>query len=93
MSVRIVGLGGSLSEGSSSLSALNTALDAAAAAGAETDIVDIRALSLPFYRVDYDTLPGDAVKLINTVANADAMIWSAPMYHGTVSGAFKNALD
>jgi FMN reductase len=27
------------------------------------------------------------------VYNADALIWSCPTYHGSVSGSFKNALD
>jgi FMN reductase len=26
-------------------------------------------------------------------AAADGLIWSSPMYHGTISGSFKNALD
>jgi NAD(P)-dependent dehydrogenase (short-subunit alcohol dehydrogenase family) len=41
-----------------------------------------------------------APQLIDTAANratfpaeADALIWSSPTYHGSVSGSFKNALD
>jgi NAD(P)H-dependent FMN reductase len=45
----IVGLGGSLRKGSTSLSALRRALADAAAAGAETTLLDLRELQLPMY--------------------------------------------
>ena len=32
-------------------------------------------------------------RLADSVAGARGMLWSSPPYHGTVSGAFKNALD
>src|SRR5207237_1041349 len=31
--------------------------------------------------------------LIESCYAADGMLWSSPMYQGTISGAFKNALD
>ncbi|MDP9387474.1 MAG: NAD(P)H-dependent oxidoreductase [Actinomycetota bacterium] len=91
--LRIVGLGGSLREHSSSLSALRLALESAAAAGAEVELLDVRALDLPPY------LPGPPpphpalARFAEATGGADGMIWSSPLYHGTVSGAFKNALD
>ena len=45
----VVGLGGSLAEHSSSLAALKIALQGAADAGAKTDLLNIRQLSLPMY--------------------------------------------
>jgi len=45
----VVGLRGSLAEHSSSLAALKIALEGAAEAGAKTDLLDIRQLSLPMY--------------------------------------------
>jgi FMN reductase len=30
---------------------------------------------------------------VDAVYACDAMIWSSPTYHGSVSGSFKNALD
>jgi FMN reductase len=30
---------------------------------------------------------------VDAVYHADAMIWSTPTYHGSISGSFKNALD
>ncbi len=89
----IVGLGGSLRTPSTSLSALQVALDAASTAGADVELLDVRHLDLPLYREPLaDRLPG-LERLVDLTARADAMIWSSPLYHGTVSGAFKNALD
>jgi len=36
---------------------------------------------------------GRAQQFADTVHSSDALIWSSPTYHGSVSGAFKNALD
>ncbi|MBZ0275692.1 MAG: NAD(P)H-dependent oxidoreductase [Anaerolineae bacterium] len=47
--LHIVGIGGTLRPGSTSLTALNTALSAAAAAGADTTLLDLRTLNLPMY--------------------------------------------
>jgi azobenzene reductase len=54
--LKIVGLGGSLAEVSRSRAALRVALDGAAAAGAETTLLDLRELDLPMYNPD-DELP------------------------------------
>ena len=37
--------------------------------------------------------PDSVVKLCGAMYKADGLIWSSPMYHGTISGALKNALD
>jgi FMN reductase len=89
----IVGLGGSLSEVSRSRSALRVALEGAAEAGAETALLDLRELALPMYDPDHDEPTPAAARLIESCHRADGMLWSSPMYQGTISGAFKNALD
>jgi len=89
----IVGLGGSLRKGSTSLSALQRALAGAAAAGAETTLLDLRALELPMYNPDDDEPTEGAATLIESCHAADGLLWSSPLYQGTISGAFKNALD
>jgi FMN reductase len=90
----IVGLGGSLARGSRSLAALRVALDGAAEAGAATTLLDLRELDLPMYNPDDEgELPPGAETLIEACYGADGMLWSSPMYQGTISGAFKNALD
>lgn len=83
---------GSLNDDSKTRVALETALDAAAAAGATTDLIDLR---------DYELLPygwdgrdaSDAVDLRRRVREADAVLLGTPVYHGSFSGALKNALD
>ena len=90
---RIVGLGGSLAAVSRSRAALRVALDGAAAAGAETELLDLRELALPMYDPDGTEPPPAASRLLESCYAADGMLWSSPMYQGTISGAFKNALD
>jgi FMN reductase len=90
----IVGLGGSLRRVSRSRAALEVALDGAANAGASTLLLDLRELDLPMFSPDDEADPPAVVAdLIETCYGADAMLWSSPMYNGTLSGSFKNAID
>ena len=89
----VVGLGGSLAEHSNSLAALKIALEGAAEAGAATELLDLRELALPMYEPGNQHPPQSVLKLCDAVSRADGLIWSSPMYHGTISGSFKNALD
>ena len=89
----IVGLGGSLRKGSTSRAALQRALAGAEAAGAETTLLDLRELELPMYDPDDDEPTEGAATLIESCHAADGLLWSSPLYQGTISGAFKNALD
>lgn len=91
-SVRVVGLGGSLREMSTSRTALQVALEGATASGADAELIWVRDLDLPLY-TDQHAPPPAAHRLAETVYRADALIWSSPTYHGSVSGSFKNALD
>ena len=47
--LNVVGIGGTLREGSASLGALRRALGAARDAGAETELLDLKELGLPMY--------------------------------------------
>jgi FMN reductase len=90
----IVGLGGSLARISRSRAALHKALEGAEAAGAETELLDLSELGLPMYNPDDDDEPGEAAtRVIESCYAADGLIWSSPLYQGTISGALKNALD
>jgi FMN reductase len=94
MALTIVGLGGSLAKLSKSRAALDVALAGAADAGAETSLLDLRELDLPMYNPEAEAAPpANAERLIEACYAADGMLWSSPMYQGTISGAFKNALD
>ena len=91
--VTIVGLGGSLARPSSSLSALSVALAGARDYGAEVQLFDLRVINLPMFAPGAEPVPAAARELCDAVHAAQGMLWSSPLYHGTVSGAFKNALD
>lgn len=91
--IKVVGLGGSLAAQSSSLAALKIALEGAAEAGAQTSLLDIRELSLPMYAPELSDVPDSVERLCESVHSADGLLWSSPLYHGTISGSFKNALD
>jgi FMN reductase len=93
-SLNIVGLGGSLRKASRSRAALAVALEGAEAAGAKVQLLDLRELGLPMYSPELEADPPPVVgRLIDTCYEADGMLWSSPMYNGSVSGAFKNAID
>ena len=92
--LKVVGLGGSLREASRSRAALAVALDGAAAAGATVELLDLRELGLPMYSPELEADPPPVIEtLIDTCYGADGMLWSSPMYNGSVSGSFKNAID
>ncbi len=91
-SVRVVGLGGSLRAASTSRTALQATLEGAAANGAGVQLMWVRDLDLPLYTAEH-AIPPAAHQFADAVYSCDAMIWSSPTYHGSVSGSFKNALD
>jgi FMN reductase len=92
--VRLLGIEGSPSAGSSSASALRVALEGAAAAGAHVETVEVAALELPFFSPEaVRSAPEPARALADSVHSADALVLSSPLYHGSISGGFKNALD
>ena len=93
--LRVVGIGGTLRGGSSSLGALRRALRAAEEAGGETELLDLRKLNLPMYEPGrrLDSYGPEVRTLVEAVRAADALILSTAAYHGTLAGVTKNALD
>lgn len=92
--LKVVGLGGSLRRASRSRAALEVALAGAAGAGASVELLDLRELGLPMYSPDLEAdAPAVVANLLDTCYEADGMLWSSPMYNGSVSGSFKNAID
>jgi FMN reductase len=83
--LRIVGLGGSLAQKSRNRAALQAALAGAAGAGAETEPLDIRELDLPMYNSDAVEPTEAASRLIDASYGADGMLWSSPLYQGTIA--------
>jgi NAD(P)H-dependent FMN reductase len=92
--VKVVGICGSLRDTSYTRLALETALIGASQLGAKTRLIDLREYDLPFVdgrnKKDY---PPDVLRLKNEVAEAEGIILGTPEYHGSYSGALKNALD
>ncbi|HXB16683.1 MAG TPA: NAD(P)H-dependent oxidoreductase [Solirubrobacteraceae bacterium] len=92
--MKVAGLGGSLRDVSRSRAALEVALEGAAAAGASVELLDLRQLGLPMYNPELEPEAPESVwSLLETCYGADGMLWSSPMYNGSVSGSFKNAID
>ena len=93
--LKVVGIGGTLREGSSSLGALRRALDSAEDAGAEVELLDLRELALPMYEPGrpLDDYGPEIRCFVEAVRGADALILSTAAYHGTLAGVTKNALD
>ena len=68
------------------------ALAGALAADAETELLDIRKLDLPLYDPDEEPSPG-TLAMVHALESADGLLWSSPLYQGSVAGSFKNAID
>lgn len=91
----VVGIGGTLRDGSTGLRALEIALAAAEEAGATTELLDLRELGLPMYEPGkpLEEFGESAERLVEAMRGANAMLWSTAAYHGTLAGVTKNALD
>ncbi|EID54681.1 putative flavoprotein [Saccharomonospora xinjiangensis XJ-54] len=91
--IRVLGLGGSLRDGSQSERALRIALAGAEEAGASTTAITGEALRLPFYDAGDSDRTERASRLVEAVRQADGILVVSPGYHGALSGLVKNALD
>lgn len=95
--IKILGLGGSLSQPSNSLTALEIALEGAHQAGAGVEAVNFGDLNLPFFVPNQAaaTYPQAATinALLEKIKAADGYIFCAPIYHGTLGGLWKNGID
>lgn len=92
MSIRVVGIGGSVDEQSQSDRVLRAVLNRTIELGAEVQVYTGLDLELPPYHTGA-LLPKVATGYVEAVRRADAVVISSPGYHGTVSGLVKNALD
>lgn len=89
----VVGIGGTTRPNSTSERALRYALSLAEKAGATTRIFAGQSLLLPLFCPDAGDRSPEADMLIEALRCADAVIFSSPAYHGSVSGLLKNAID
>lgn len=82
---------GSLRDESTTRTALAHALAAAAAEGADAELLDLREYDVPLYGAAGDD--GDVDELTRRIRAADAVLLGSPIYHGTVASPLKAALD
>ncbi len=91
---RIIGISGSLREGSYTTMALRFALAGAAVLGCATELLELRHFQLPFCDGgDEAAYPADVARLRESVRGAQGIILGTPEYHNGYSGVLKNALD
>jgi chromate reductase len=91
----ILGIAGSLREGSFNRKALRIALDLASGLGADVHELDLRTLDLPVFNADLREhgFPPPAAKLKTAIASADILLMATPEYNHSVPGPLKNAID
>ncbi|MGY6126758.1 NADPH-dependent FMN reductase (plasmid) [Paraburkholderia strydomiana] len=89
----IIGLGGTLRQGSTSERALRISLDACKSKGCNTEIFSGEDLVLPMYAPGAAAEHAGAQRLVELIRRCDGIIISTPSYHGGISGLVKNALD
>ncbi|WP_435348384.1 NADPH-dependent FMN reductase [Haloarchaeobius sp. HRN-SO-5] len=87
----VLAVSGSVREGSYTHSALEHVLAAAEAAGAETDMLDLRTAEVPLFDPDADDQ--GVGRSVDRVRAADAVVLGTPVYHGSYSGVLKNFHD
>jgi chromate reductase, NAD(P)H dehydrogenase (quinone) len=90
---RIVGISGSLRQGSFNTALLRAASEVAPA-GVTIDVHTIH--GIPLYDADIENGPGipEAVtKLKDAIASSDGLLLVTPEYNNSIPGVFKNAID
>lgn len=92
--IKIVALDGAVRSDSNSRKLLVRTVEAFDPAQTEIELLDQSRLQLPLYNDTPELKQNSGVqKLIAAVSRADAIVLSSPEYHGSMSGALKNALD
>ncbi|MBX6426278.1 MAG: NAD(P)H-dependent oxidoreductase [Variibacter sp.] len=93
--MRVLGISGSLSQGSRTSRLIAHVLAAAGQhAGVDTELLEVSERRLVFCDGRRPELyEGDTRAVIDLVAAADAYVVGSPIYRGSVTGAFKNLFD
>ena len=89
---KVLGVAGSTRANSYSTRALKIALGHAEAQGAETRLLELGKMSIPFYNPSAPE-SSELKEAAESVSWADAFILASPDYHGSMSGTLKNFLD
>jgi chromate reductase, NAD(P)H dehydrogenase (quinone) len=87
----ILGIAGSLRKGSYNRAALRAAQESAPE-GVVLDLIDLH--DIPIYNQDDEmTPPASVLEFKRRILAADAVLFAAPEYNYSISGALKNAID
>lgn len=90
----VVGVSGGVKAGSSTEQALEIALGGAQKMGARVELFGAEdIMRLPLYLAEGWRKSPVAARLVDLVQAADGLIIASPGYHGSISGAVKNAID
>lgn len=91
---KVVGLGGTFRQASSSERIVRAVLAACERLGAETSMFDGPALArLPHFNPEDAQRTPEQAALVEAIRGADAIVIGSPGYHGGYSGLVKNAVD
>lgn len=91
---KIIGLGGTFRQASTSERLVRAVLAECAAMGADTCMFDGPALAaLPHFNPENPQRSHEEAALVEAVRTADGIVIGSPGYHGGYSGLVKNAVD
>lgn len=94
MTIKILGVGSSMRNGSYGTRALKMVLDAARKHEAKTRLLDLRGTIMPMFNPDGPNEHHEQMNRVTDDVNwADAFVLASPDYHGSMSGVMKNFLD
>jgi FMN reductase len=95
VSVKVIGISGSMRSPSATGRAVQLALEGAESHGAITEYIDLSTLDLPFCdgRIEIDTYPEQVQEFRRRIREAQGVIIATPEYHNSMTGALKNAID
>lgn len=88
--LKVLGICGSLRQESTNFGLLKYAQKNAPA---DLEIKLANLTGVPFYNADLLTVPRPAQKLLDDIAEADALLLACPEYNYSIAPALKNALD
>jgi FMN reductase len=92
--IRIAGVCGAMTKGSSTSKALAIALKGAAEYDAETSLLELHDFDLVFAgSVPPDEYPPDVLRMRRAIRESQGIILATPEYHGSLTGTLKNMLD
>lgn len=94
MTLKVLGVGSSMREGSHGTKTLKIVLERMEKLGAETHLLDLRRVKMPTFNPNSSMQSGKKIREITKEVNqADIFILTTPDYHGSMSGPMKNFLD